>query len=314
MARAVIDRWTERTAQPFVLYFHSWELDPDLPRITAANPLARVRQYRNLDKMLARVEDHLRRHRFGSIADHLGLAPEPGPGPAAPPRPVAALTGPPPPPAAPRTPVSVVVPCYNEELVLPYLANTLEEVKRSLDGYELRFVFVDDGSTDGTAAALRRIFGGRPDSAILLKPRNDGVAGAILTGIEAATTEIVCSIDCDCTYDPHQLADLIPLLTGGVDLVTASPYHRRAPCATCPAGGSSSRGASHASTAWSWRRTWPPTPAASASTGGAPSSGSRSASPASSAWRRWSGCSRCAARASWSARPCSRSACSGGRR
>ena len=34
---------------------------------------------------------------------------------------------------------------------------------------------------------------------------NRGVAAAILTGIRAADTDIVCSIDCDCTYDPLQL-------------------------------------------------------------------------------------------------------------
>ena len=48
---------------------------------------------------------------------------------------------------------------------------------------------------------------------------------AILTGIQAAQTEIVCSIDCDCTYDPMSFLNMIPLLVDGVDLVTASPYH-----------------------------------------------------------------------------------------
>jgi hypothetical protein len=52
------------------------------------------------------------------------------------------------------------------------------------------------------------------------------VAAAILSGIGRAETEIVCSMDCDCTYDPHQLRSLIPMLTDGVDMVTASPYHR----------------------------------------------------------------------------------------
>jgi hypothetical protein len=51
------------------------------------------------------------------------------------------------------------------------------------------------------------------------------VAAAILTGIQAADTDIVCSIDCDCTYDPHQLQALIPMLVDEVDMVTASPYH-----------------------------------------------------------------------------------------
>jgi Glycosyl transferase family 2 len=48
-----------------------------------------------------------------------------------------------------------------------------------------------------------------------------------MTGIVRSTTEIVCSMDCDCTYDPHELAKMIPLLEDGVDMVTASPYHER---------------------------------------------------------------------------------------
>ncbi|MBV9242652.1 MAG: glycosyltransferase, partial [Acidobacteria bacterium] len=47
-----------------------------------------------------------------------------------------------------------------------------------------------------------------------------------LTGIRAAKTEIVCSMDCDCTYDPHELLRMLPELTDDVDLVTASPYHK----------------------------------------------------------------------------------------
>jgi glycosyltransferase involved in cell wall biosynthesis len=54
---------------------------------------------------------------------------------------------------------------------------------------------------------------------------NRGVAASILTGLRHASTEIVCSIDCDCSYDPHELANMIPLLRGDVALVTASPYH-----------------------------------------------------------------------------------------
>jgi glycosyltransferase involved in cell wall biosynthesis len=47
-----------------------------------------------------------------------------------------------------------------------------------------------------------------------------------MTGINAARTEIVCSMDCDCTYDPHELVNMLPLMSDGVDLVTASPYHK----------------------------------------------------------------------------------------
>ncbi len=224
VATTLLDQWTARTEQPFILHFHIWELDPALPFITAANPIAKVRQHRNVGKMLSRLEDHLRRHAFGSIADHLGLAPEAIAEPTLRTAPSAAPLGIIPRPY--RTPVTIVVPCFNEEQVLPYLANTLAGVKRCLQAYELSFVFVDDGSTDGTLAELRRVFGDWPDCKVVCRPRNEGVARAIMAGMEAATTDVVCSIDCDCTYDPRQLEAMLPLLGPGVDLVTASPYHR----------------------------------------------------------------------------------------
>jgi len=124
-----------------------------------------------------------------------------------------------------RTPVSIVIPCYNEELILPYLSNTLASVREQFAQYALTFIFVDDHSTDGTWAALEQIFGGQPDCILVRHATNRGVAAGILTGIQRANTDIVCSMDCDCTYDPHELAKMIPLLSDGVDMVTASPYH-----------------------------------------------------------------------------------------
>lgn len=60
---------------------------------------------------------------------------------------------------------------------------------------------------------------------LLRHERNRGIAAGILTGIRHATTEVVASIDCDCSYDPSDLQRLLPLLTEGVAMVTASPYH-----------------------------------------------------------------------------------------
>jgi glycosyltransferase involved in cell wall biosynthesis len=128
--------------------------------------------------------------------------------------------------AAMRTPVSIVVPCCDEEDAIPHLADTLESVESRLGGrYELSFVFVDDGSRDNTWQCLQAAFGTKPNCHVLQHERNRGVAAAIRTGIEAAGSRIVCSIDSDCTYDPHDLERMLPLMTDGVDLVTASPYH-----------------------------------------------------------------------------------------
>src|SRR5262249_32691194 len=90
-------------------------------------------------------------------------------------------------------------------------------------------IFVDDGSRDETLATLRRLFDGRPNCSVIHHERNLGVAAAILTGVRAAGTEVVCSIDCDCTDDPHELRQVIPLLSegegrGAGGRVTASPY------------------------------------------------------------------------------------------
>ena len=130
------------------------------------------------------------------------------------------------PAAAERLAVSVIIPCYNEELALPYLANVLRSVQSTLaDRFALEFIFVDDCSTDSTAEVLTRLFGDRPEIRIVRHAVNRGIAGALRSGLEAASSEIVASIDCDCTYDPLILGEMIPLLSPEADMVTASPYH-----------------------------------------------------------------------------------------
>jgi cellulose synthase/poly-beta-1,6-N-acetylglucosamine synthase-like glycosyltransferase len=69
------------------------------------------------------------------------------------------------------------------------------------------------------------VFGQWEDCRFVLHEANRGVAGAIMTGVGAARNEVVASIDCDCSYDPHLLREMVPLLGPDVDLVTASPYH-----------------------------------------------------------------------------------------
>ncbi len=226
LVRRAVARWDRHCPAPYVMYFHVWELDPEQPKISAAPWLQRVRTYRNLDRMPERLREYLTRYRFTSIANHLGLDTALVARPSARPRAVAVTAGVSDSPQGDATPVTIVVPCYNESTVLPYLANTLRSVVAETAGrYDLRFVFVDDRSSDDTWDCLERLFGAWPGCRLIRHEVNLGVAGAIATGIAAAETEMVASIDCDCTYDPHRLQAMIPLLEEGVDLVTASPYH-----------------------------------------------------------------------------------------
>jgi polysaccharide deacetylase family protein (PEP-CTERM system associated) len=232
LLRRAFQNWDQRYSQPFVIYFHVWELDPQQPQVAAASSWSQLRHYRNLDKMDWVLDDYLSTYRFGSIAEYLGLRPE-----AVAPRPPRATNlvdslAPHIPRAlgTPVTPVTIVVPCFNEAAALPYLANTLSSVARGFaDCYDVRFVLVDDGSSDETWKKMNELFAGQSHIRLVQHPKNLGVAAAIMTGIRAADTEIVCSMDSDCSYDPHLFKELIPQLKEGVDLVTASPYH--------PAGG-----------------------------------------------------------------------------
>ena len=225
LVRGAVAQWDRAYRSPFNMYFHVWELDPDLPRIAPAGWLTRIRQYRNLSKMPDRVRWFLAHHAFQGIRDLLGEEPELVQSRARP-REEAAPQRVAPRASDARTPVTIVVPCFNEERVLPYLENALQELAASFAAtYRVRFLLVDDASTDGTWDAMVRRFGSHPDYDLTRHPENRGVAAAILTGIRQAETEIVCSIDCDCSYDPHQLGALIPELKEGVALVTASPYH-----------------------------------------------------------------------------------------
>jgi polysaccharide deacetylase family protein (PEP-CTERM system associated) len=232
LVRRAVAHWDAHYPAPFVMYFHTWELDPDQPRINGVPLPQQVRQYRNLHKMPALVRSYLERYRFTSVAEYFDLGPralvvEPSAtgvvdAPIMATRRTAIES------AAAITGVTIVVPCFNEQQSLPYLANTLRSVVAEwADRYRFDFVFVDDCSADNTWQTLQTIFGSEPHCTLVRHERNQGVAAAIQTGIRAAKSDIVCSMDCDCTYDPHDLGQMIPLLSDGVDLVTASPYHPR---------------------------------------------------------------------------------------
>jgi polysaccharide deacetylase family protein (PEP-CTERM system associated) len=231
--RLGLARWHSSRTDPYVMHFRTWELDPAQPRISAGSVTSRL-HYRNLDRLPGLLEELLRRYRFTSVASHLGIdlsLNQLATGTTSdsiklsfqsrPSRLTAKSNG-----SQEPTPVTVVIPCFNETQSLSYLKNTLRRVAERLrHRYRFNFIFVDDCSTDDTWRLLQELFGEWTNCHFARHESNRGVAASIQTGIRLAETEIVCSIDCDCTYDPHELGEMIPLLTDGVDLVTASPYH-----------------------------------------------------------------------------------------
>jgi polysaccharide deacetylase family protein (PEP-CTERM system associated) len=229
LMRKAVGEWHATRSEPFVFYFHVWELDPEQPRINAASRFNRIRHYRKLDKMEWILKENIQKYEFCDAAEFLGLKNDVLQVPSSrfqvPSRVKIKKSE----IRNPKSEISVVIPCYNEEASLPYLANTLRSVEANLseNGYQANFIFVDDCSKDATLDKLNELFGGQSNVRIVRHASNQGVAAGIMTGIKAAATDVVCSMDCDCTYDPHELVKMLPLLSESVDLVTASPYHKQ---------------------------------------------------------------------------------------
>lgn len=116
--------------------------------------------------------------------------------------------------------LSVVVPCFNEKPVIEQLLAVLaEELGQITEDYEV--ILVDDGSRDGTLAALREGAARDPHIRYFALSRNFGKEAAMLAGLTKATGEAVAIVDADLQHPPHLIADMLPYLDQGFDQVVA---------------------------------------------------------------------------------------------
>ncbi|SCG61387.1 glycosyltransferase family 2 protein [Micromonospora inositola] len=108
----------------------------------------------------------------------------------------------------PEPALSVVVPMFNEESVLPLLAERLRGVLDGLgEAYEV--VAVDDGSTDGTVAGLTALRAGWPELRVLRLRRNSGHQAALVAGLFRARGGYVVSIDADLQDPPEVIVEML---------------------------------------------------------------------------------------------------------
>ncbi|MGD8395173.1 MAG: glycosyltransferase [Candidatus Eiseniibacteriota bacterium] len=125
----------------------------------------------------------------------------------------------------PTPTLSIVVPVYNEEAVLPACYERLCRVAASLPR-DADFVFVNDGSTDGTARLLKRYARDDPRVRIITLSRNFGHQMAITAGIDLAPGEIVVLLDADLQDPPELIPEMLALHDAGFDVVYAQRRSR----------------------------------------------------------------------------------------
>jgi glycosyltransferase involved in cell wall biosynthesis len=124
--------------------------------------------------------------------------------------------------------ISVVVPVHDEERSVQPL---YEELRAALDplGRRWEAVFVDDGSTDGSFAALTRLHADAENVKVVRLRRNFGKAAALAAGFRHAVGDVVVTIDADLQDDPAEIPRLLAKLDEGFDLVSGWKTQRRDP-------------------------------------------------------------------------------------
>ena len=115
--------------------------------------------------------------------------------------------------------VSVVIPCFNESLVLPAAHERLSQAVSAIDGFKHELIFIDDGSRDDTFRLLTEIQLHDPQARVLRLSRNFGHQIAVTAGLEAAAGDVIVVIDADLQDPPEVIAGMIDLWRQGNHVV-----------------------------------------------------------------------------------------------
>ena len=105
--------------------------------------------------------------------------------------------------------VSFIIPCYNEEEVLPLLYQRLNNVSNELKDYECEFIFINDGSKDKTEEIIENL--NKNDNRVKLYSfaRNFGHQAAVSCGIHRCESDFAIIIDADLQDPPEIIPDMI---------------------------------------------------------------------------------------------------------
>jgi glycosyltransferase involved in cell wall biosynthesis len=120
-----------------------------------------------------------------------------------------------------RHKLSVVIPAYNEASTIHTIVDAVLRVPMPIDR---EIVIVDDCSKDGTRDILKTL-AQHPAIKVILHEMNQGKGGALRTGFQHVTGDIVVIQDADLEYDPDDIPKLLkPILNGDADVVYGSRF------------------------------------------------------------------------------------------
>lgn len=124
--------------------------------------------------------------------------------------------------------VTLVVPCYNEEEVLPYFYEEFCRVAKQLSDYIVEVIFIDDGSKDQTLSVVKKFSEKDARVKYLSFSRNFGKEAAIYAGFQYADGEYVAMLDADLQDPPSLLPKMLQAIKEeGYDSVATRRVSRK---------------------------------------------------------------------------------------
>lgn len=122
--------------------------------------------------------------------------------------------------------ITIVVPCYNEQEVIDLFYPTVTECVDQIPDCKFRYIFVNDGSRDGTLEKLRTLSAAHEDVTYLSLSRNFGKESAMMAGIDFAEGDAVIIMDADLQHPPQLIAEMVKWWRAGYDDVCAKRTDR----------------------------------------------------------------------------------------
>ena len=105
--------------------------------------------------------------------------------------------------------ISIVVPAYNEFDSIPAFCEAVREIAEGMPDYKFEYIFVDDGSSDGTKDLLRQMAAAEDDIKYISFSRNFGKEAAIHAGLSHAYGDMVILMDADLQHPPELIPDMV---------------------------------------------------------------------------------------------------------
>lgn len=118
--------------------------------------------------------------------------------------------------------LSIILPIYNEELIIPILYDRLMKVLIQLTMDKFELIFIDDGSKDGSLLLLQKLQRDNEGVKIIVFSRNFGHQAAISAGIAEAGGDILIMMDSDLQDPPELILEMVQAWRNGYDVVHAT--------------------------------------------------------------------------------------------